>query len=124
MSLKIYLVQWDKEATISRSARLASQGWAVLSESRDGEEAYQKIRTVKPDLLVFDLADKPSHSLQVAEALRKCKSLDRLPIIFVDGDARSLHSARERILNAEFTTSEDLIKSIKRQSSKPQPCLA
>ena len=118
MRLKVYLVQWNDEATVASAARLAAQGWEVFAGSKDGEDAYQKIRTIKPDLVVFDLDTKPSHSLQVAEALRKCKSLEALPFIFTGGDARSLHNAKQRIANAEFTVSRDLVREIKKQSSK------
>lgn len=124
MGLRVYLVQWDEEAAISRLARLASMGWTVFSESKDGEAAYQGIRTTAPDLVIFDLAAKPAHSLQVAEALRKCRSLQTLPFLFVDGDARSLHNTQQRILNAEFATSEDLIKAIEKYSKKPVSCSA
>lgn len=124
MRAKVYLVQWNDEATVARAAHLAAQGWEVLAGHKDGEDAYQRIRTIKPDLVVFDLEAKPSHSLQVAEALRKCRSLDTLPFIFVGGDARSLHSARQRITNAEFTISKDLVTEIKKQNSKLLSCSA
>ena len=122
MRLKVYLVQWDDEATIARSARLAGEGWQIFTGNKDDEDAYQRIRTIKPDLVVFDLAVKPSHSLQVAEALRKCRSLEVLPFVFVDGDARSLHNARLRIVNAEFTTSKNLVKELKKQSTRLLSC--
>jgi CheY-like chemotaxis protein len=124
MSLRVYLVQWDEQAAVVRSARLVGEGWTVFTESKDGNDAYQQIRTLKPDLVIFDLAAKPSHSLQVAEALRKSRSLDSLPFVFVDGDARTLHTAGERIANARFTTSDDLVKEVKDLSGMLLACPA
>src|SRR5262249_35490942 len=113
MSLRVYLVQWDEQAALVRSARLAKQGWTIFTESKDGNDAYEQIRRLRPDVVIFDLATKPSHSVQVADALRKSRSLDSIPFIFVDGDARTLHAASERIANARFTTSEKLVPAVK-----------
>lgn len=124
MSLRIYLVQPDNETTTSRLARLHSKGFTVFTESKDGQDAYQHIRTLTPDLVVFDLATNPSHSLQVAEALRKCSSLQHLPFLFVDGDTRSIYGAQQRINNAHFTSSDNLITDINSLSAKLMYCLA
>jgi CheY-like chemotaxis protein len=124
MSLKVYLVQWDEQAAVVRSARLVGEGWTVFTESKDGNDAYQQIRRLEPDLVVFDLAVKPSHSLQVAEALRKSRSLDTVPFVFIDGDARALHAAEQRISNAQFTTSDNLVEEIRGMSDRLLSCLA
>jgi DNA-binding NarL/FixJ family response regulator len=124
MDLRVYLVQWDAQAALVRSARLAAEGWKVSAESKDGEEAYQQIRHDRPDVVVFDLSTKPSHSLQVAEALRKCHSLAAVPFVFVDGDSRALHTASQRIGNALFTNSDDLVRKVHDLSDTLFACLA
>lgn len=124
MRLRVYLVLFDDERATARSARLIGEGWTVFTECKDGEDAYQQIRKNKPDLVVFDLATSPLLSLQVSEALRKCISLNSLPFLFVDGDARFRHAAQQRVVNAQFTTSEDLVKDIKLVAGNLVPCPA
>jgi CheY-like chemotaxis protein len=112
----IFLVQWDKAGAAERTAVLRREGWTVTSEIEDGGRAYKKIREDPPAAVVIDLAKKPSHGRQVAQALRDVKACRGIPIVFVDAseDAESA----TKVDNAVFATSATLAKTIARISRR------
>lgn len=111
---KVFLVQWDAEGAMARACDLRDDGWWVEVEAEDGGQAFRMIRVQQPDVVVIDLAQKPSHGREVARALREMKSMVDLPIIFVDGDEKSVEKAQARISGAIFATSDDLSDALSR----------
>jgi AmiR/NasT family two-component response regulator len=92
--LKVLLVQWDEVSAAQRAAEIAAEGHQVMTESRDGAEAYRKARLERPDVVVLDLDHKASHSWQTARPLAKAKTSPTL--VFVGGDeAARARAARE-----------------------------
>lgn len=85
--MKILVIDWTADAPSTLAVRCEQAGHEVLTETRDGAEAYRKAGEFKPDLVLLNYAVKPSHGRLTAESIRKRKSTAAIPIYFVDGPA-------------------------------------
>jgi DNA-binding NarL/FixJ family response regulator len=114
MSAKVYLFSWDRDTAASRSAALSASGFEVRSESEDGARGYGDIQREPPDVVVFDLARRPSHSRETARALHDSGRTRTLPLIFVDGDPAERERVSAAVPNATFTSSDLLVQTLQR----------
>jgi DNA-binding response OmpR family regulator len=108
--MKVLLVQWDVTAAKQRAERLRAAGHEVLCESEDGAEAYRKARHERPDVVVLDLAHKPSHSWQTARPLAKGKTPPAL--IFVAGNQAAKNRAAKEAPSARFVSDTGLERAL------------
>jgi len=106
MSIRLYLVQWNQTTAEARAAELRAAGYEVTVEFDDGARATRRILNDPPDLALFDLAYRGSHSRETAAALRGFKATRRLPMLFIDGDAVDIDKTRSRVSQALFASSE------------------
>ncbi len=83
----LILVVDDNEANVDILAtRLGVQGYAVITAS-DGEEALQRARAERPDLILLDIMMPKLDGLEVTRRLRAEASLPFIPIILVTAKA-------------------------------------
>jgi DNA-binding response OmpR family regulator len=108
----LFLFQWDPEQAAARAGALRAAGWNVEVESADGARGVRRVLDVKPDLIVLDLAVRPSHSRESALAIRRYRACRHTPVIFVDGRGSDVARLRAALRNAVFTTSELLLERI------------
>jgi DNA-binding NarL/FixJ family response regulator len=120
---KLFLFQWDDESAEERAAELASAGWQVKSETEEGERGCKNCKAFAPDAVLFDLAKKPSHSREVARALRQSKPFRETLFLFVDGADEDIAKAKQKAPSARFTTSRTLIKSLTKLAAKPREAI-
>jgi DNA-binding response OmpR family regulator len=109
---KLILFEWDAERAAKRADMLRKSGWEVEIESEDGKRGGGKVLNEKPDVVLFDLSRKPSHSRATAEAIRGYKSGKGLPLIFLDGSEEDKRRVEERIKGAIFISSEMLLRRL------------
>ena len=107
--MHILLVQWDPDAAARRAESLRAHGHVVDVETVDGAGAYRKVRKGKPDVVVLDLAVRPSHSWQTARPLATTSG-PRL--VFVDGTDEARAKAGQHAPNATFVSGADLLDSL------------
>jgi DNA-binding response OmpR family regulator len=62
--------------------KLSHHGFEVHS-AKDGEEAWQKIQELKPDLVLLDVIMPAMDGFQVLSKMKKEASLGKIPIIFL-----------------------------------------
>ena len=105
---RIVLIQWDEPSARRRAEQLEAHGWQVLTEAEDGGRAYTLIRAERPDVVVVDLARKPSHGREVGRSLRQTRATRDLPLVFVDGDADARAQVAARVTDAVFAASAEL----------------
>ena len=105
---KLFLFEWNKEAAARRANDLSASGWQVETEFEEGSRGCRNCRAFGPDVVVLDLAVKPSHSREVGRAFRQSKATRDLPLVFVDGTGDDIAKAREKMVGAIFTNSKDL----------------
>ncbi|MBI5281792.1 MAG: hypothetical protein HY858_08940 [Candidatus Solibacter usitatus] len=106
---RLYLFQWDPVSAEKRAAELRQAGWTVEVESQDGARGGRAILNHPPDLILFDLAKRPSHSRETAAGIRGYKAGRRLTMLFIDGEAIDVDKTRAKVSDALFTTSDLLL---------------
>ena len=107
---KLFLFERSKDAAEKRMKELGESGWTVESEVEEGSRGCRNCKAFAPDVVVFDLAIKPSHSREAGRALRQFKPLRETPFVFVDGTEEDLAKTKEKVPGAVFTSSGKLTK--------------
>ncbi len=105
---RLFLFQWDDQAE-TRARTLRDAGWTVELESTDGARGCRAVLNHPPDIILLDLARRPSHSRATAEAIRRFKAARRIPMLFIDGSELEVAKVKAKILNPLFTPSDLLL---------------
>jgi DNA-binding response OmpR family regulator len=66
---------------------LENEGYRVVS-ARDGEEALQKTREARPDLVLLDIILPRQNGYQVCRAIKEDRLLSSLPILFLSAKSQ------------------------------------
>ena len=82
----VFVVAWDEDAAIDLAARLSDAGWVVALEHRDGRQAWKRIKEGRPDVVVVDMARRPSHSRELLRTMGQRKYTQSIPVVKVGGD--------------------------------------
>src|SRR5215470_9313126 len=98
---KLFLFQWDSDSAEERAAELTAAGWQVKTETEEGERGFKNCKAFAPNIVLFDLAKKPSHSREVARALRQSKPFRETPFLFVDGTDEDIAKAKQKAADAQ-----------------------
>lgn len=114
MKQRLFLFHWDKTSAAARAKELRAAGWTVAVESEDGARGGSKVLQQPPDVIVFDLAKRPSHSRETASGIRGYKAGRSLPMVFVDGTDDDVAKTKARVSAAVFTTSTKLLSVLNR----------
>ncbi len=112
MQKKAFLFEWNGVAASKRVAELRAEGWEVESESESGARGGKAVVGNPPDVIIFDLAQRPSHSYETAEALRWRKAFKHVPMVFVDGKREAVAKTVQKVPDAVFTTSSGLVEAL------------
>jgi CheY-like chemotaxis protein len=105
---RVFYLHWNKEEAIAAVRALRAEGHSVRFHADTGEEAWELLREVPPDVLVISLARLPSHGRRVAAVTTEYKKLRNLPLVFVDGAPEKVQTARAEFPGATFCTSAQL----------------
>jgi len=89
---KILLVDDEKDLSEIVKFRLESQGYDVIC-AYDGQEALDKARDEKPDLIIMDLMLPKLDGYKVCRMLKFDKKYNKIPVIIFT--ARSQESDKE-----------------------------
>jgi len=79
---------------------LSSEGWEVCGQAPDGAEAIEKVRKLRPDLVVLDVSMPGIDGLETARRLRKENAEIKIVIMRQHDPARLLPRALEVGANA------------------------
>jgi DNA-binding response OmpR family regulator len=113
---KLFLFHWEKTGATARAAELTAEGWAVEVEFEEGSRGSKNLKAFGPDIVVLDLAKRPSHSRECGRALRNAKAFRATPFIFVDGSDEDISKTKEKVTSPIFTTSGALKKVLARHA--------
>jgi len=120
MKKKILLIE-DEEIMINvLKKKLVQEGYDVMV-ARDGVEGLERMREIKPALVLLDIIMPKMGGFEVMEEMRKDKKLKRIPIIIVSnsgqpvelGRAKEL-GARDWLIKTEFDPQE-VIDKVRKQ---------
>ena len=110
---KLFLFQWDEASAQQRAKELRAARWEVVGvESSDGARGGKAALDLQPDVIIFDLAKRPSHSYATAEGIRGYKAGRALKMVFVDGTDEVLAKTKARVKDGVYTTSAELLKAL------------
>jgi CheY-like chemotaxis protein len=107
----------DDEELVRRTARSALRDFVdVCHEAENGQQALDKVKELKPDLVLLDISMPVMNGLRAAYEIRQVAPSIKIVFFTVDasGDARS--AAHALGVNAFVTKSEGpkLIQTVKR----------
>lgn len=114
----LFLFQWDVPAARARAASLRAQGWVVRLETADGARGGKKLLEKPPDVVLFDLAKRPSHSRETAGGIRSYRAGRTIPMVFVDGTNEDIRKTRDKVSDPVFTTSSRLFAALESAVAK------
>ena len=120
MAKKILIVE-DEEIIYSLlEKKLAREGYEV-SIAKDGAEGLEKMKEVKPDLILLDIIMPKKGGFEVMEEMQKEEGLKDIPVIVISNSGQPVEldkakelGARDWIIKTEFDPQE-IIEKVKKQ---------
>ena len=109
MERTLFLFQWNAAQAETRAEEIRAAGWTVETESEDGARGIRCILANPPTVVALDLDRSPSHSLQVATAIRKYRDIRHLPLLFIGGSMMNVKRAQEALRGAAFVVPDMLL---------------
>lgn len=108
---KLFLFEWNKESAEARVKSLSGK-WLVEMEFEEGSRGCRNCKAFDPDVVLFDLAVKPSHSREVGRALRQFKAMRSIPFIFLDGTEDDIAKTKLKVSDVIFVASKQLNQAL------------
>ncbi len=120
MAKKILIVE-DEEIIYSLlEKKLTGEGYEV-SIAKDGVEGLEKMKEVKPDLILLDIIMPKKGGFEVMEEMQKEEGLKDIPVIVISNSGQPVEldkakelGARDWIIKTEFDPQE-IIEKVKKQ---------
>jgi len=115
---KILVVEDEKDMTETLAFRLESNDYEVV-KAYDGQEALEKVRKEKPDLIILDLMLPKIDGYKVCRMLKFDEKYKSIPIIMLTARAQETDKKMGEEVGADaYITkpfeSRDLLEKIKR----------
>lgn len=121
--IKIVLIEDDSFLAGMYATKLNLEGFEVIQAS-DGLEGVEKVREIKPDMVLLDIILPKMDGFEVLEALKKDPDLKDIPVMMLTNlgkkeevDKGFEMGAVDYLIKAHFVPSE-VIKKIKKYLDK------
>lgn len=126
---KIMIIEDEKDLLVLMEKKLNKEGYKTIS-AHDGEDGLEKIKKLKPDLVLLDIVIPKKNGYEVLETIHKNPKLNKIPIVILSNsepDEEKIYSlgARDYLIKADLTP-EDIIKKVEsylkngKKREKPQ----
>ncbi len=120
MAKKILIVEDEEIVSGLLEKKLKNEGYEVFC-AKDGEEGLEKMRKIKPDLILLDIIMPKKGGFEVMEEMQKEEDLKNLPVIVISNSgqpveldrAKSL-GAKDWLIKTEFDPQE-VLEKVKKQ---------
>ena len=123
MAKKILLIE-DEEILINLLQRKLTVEGYEISVGRDGKEGLEKMKEVKPDLVLLDIIMPKMGGFEVMEEMQKDRELKKIPVIIISNSGQPVEidkaqtlGAKDWLIKTEFDPQE-VIDKIKKQIGK------
>ncbi|MFH1462722.1 MAG: response regulator [bacterium] len=120
MPQKILLIE-DEEIMLDLLQRKLDQEGYEVSVARDGKEGLEKIKEIRPDLILLDFVMPKMGGIEILEEMEKDEELKKIPVIIISnsGQPVDLERAKELgvkdwLIKTEFDPLE-IVEKIKKQ---------
>jgi DNA-binding NarL/FixJ family response regulator len=98
-----------------RSTLEAVEGWKICGEAVDGREAVEKVKQLKPDVVILDVGMPRLNGLDAARQIFRCDPLQRIMILTVIDTEQMARAALEAGARAYVLKSDcgrDLVAAV------------
>jgi len=120
MAKKILLIE-DEEIMVDLLQRkLTAEGYET-SVARDGQEGMEKMKEVKPDLILLDIIMPKMGGFEVMEEMKGDGELKKIPVIVISNSGQPVEidkaqtlGAKDWLIKTEFDPQE-VINKVKKQ---------
>jgi len=99
--MKKILIIEDEEIILDLLERKLTQEGYEAFVARNGEEGLEKMRMVKPDLILLDIVMPKMGGFEVMEEMQKDSQLREIPIIVVSNSGQPVEIDRAQGLGAK-----------------------
>ena len=99
--MKKVLIVEDEELIMDLlKKKLIQEGYEV-STAYDGEQGMEKLRSVKPDILLLDIVMPKKSGYEVMEEMSKDPELNKIPIIVISNSGQPVELDKAKNLGAK-----------------------
>lgn len=120
MPQKILIIEDEEIISELLQKKLEQEGYET-TRAGDGAEGLEKMRAIKPDLILLDIIMPKKGGFEVMEEMIKNKELKSIPVIVISNSGQPVELDRAKKLGAadwliktEFDPQE-VIKKVKKQ---------
>jgi len=99
----IHLIHWQKKESETYASIIRDLGHEIDSSLPENAQFFKSLRDSMPDLMVIDLSRLPSQGRDLVINMRSQKSLQLIPVIFVEGDPEKVARIQKLIPDAFYT---------------------
>lgn len=100
MAKKILLIE-DEQLMIDLLKRKLTQEGYEISVAKDGIEGLEKMREIKPDLILLDIVMPRMGGFEVMEEMIKEEELKKMPVIVISNSGQPVELDRAKQLGAK-----------------------
>ena len=118
--MKKILIIEDEELIYELLQRKLTQEGYEISIAKDGVEGLEKMREVKPDLILLDIVMPKKGGFEVMEEIQKDENLKDIPVIVISNSGQPVEldkakalGARDWLIKTEFDPQEVISKVIR-----------
>jgi DNA-binding response OmpR family regulator len=90
MGKRVLVVDDDRVIQQLLEVNLELEGYDVVATAADGKEALEKIKELKPDLVILDIMMPKMDGLEVCRRLRADDELASIPVILLSARAQDM----------------------------------
>jgi hypothetical protein len=116
-SPRVLLILYNPSDASELAERVRRDGWiASIYEQR----GFRSIRENPPDVILIDLRSMPSYGRWMGVLLRESKSLQTIPLVFLEGDPEKTALVRRTLPDAGVASWQRLGTVLKRAVTQPR----
>jgi len=119
--LKKILIVEDEELILALIKKKLSREGYEVSSAEDGVKGLEKMKEVKPDLILLDVMMPKMGGFEVMEEMNKTPELKRIPVIIISNSGQPVEldrakklGARDWLIKTEFDPQE-VVEKVKKQ---------
>jgi len=119
MGKKILLVEDENVVINILKKKFVEEGYDI-SMARNGIEGLEKMREIKPDLILLDIVMPKMNGFEVMEEMQKDSELKKIPVIVISNSGQPVEldkaiklGAKDWFIKTEFDPREIIDKVLK-----------
>jgi hypothetical protein len=116
---RVRLFHWKSVEAKLLIAKLRAAGYEVIYHAETQSPSVREIKQSEAVAVVIDLSRLPSHGKYVGAWVRGSKSLRRLPLVFVGGEAEKVAAVRQHLPDAVYASTSNITAALKTAIASP-----